>query len=449
MEHGSGVGRDDPTIDGLGAWEGVRPTLWVRVGSGVAAVAYLGHLLACYLTWPVPIGDPIGEVLTFAACTFAFFIAPRMPRLGAAISCASVAAEVFVAAAIVPTEWVASLPVLPVVVLAAGLYFGARAALWAAAAAMVIYPLVFIIAGRIGPAVGGISPFELSRMVVFEGAVAGTGMMTWFALQALSRLHTEAAERRALEGRLREAQRLQVVGELAGVAVHDFRNILGVVYNAANLLTSSTDPLARQLATDLLQSARRGQEINTRLLSVARRSDARREVIDVAQAVEAIGPLATRLVGPRCIVSIDAEGPARAIADPGEMEQVVLNLAANARDAMGGGGRVSVRVRGLGKPEADRLGSTLAAARQVLVEVADHGTGIPPELQARIFEPFVTTKPRGEGTGLGLATVKSIAVGSGGAVTLESAPGAGAAFRIFLPEAVGALSPAAPPVPVR
>jgi two-component system cell cycle sensor histidine kinase/response regulator CckA len=171
------------------------------------------------------------------------------------------------------------------------------------------------------------------------------------------------------------------------------------------------------------------------LLSVARKAESRRHVIDVARAVEEIGPLVTRLVGPTCTVSIAAAGPASAVADPSEMEQVVLNLAANARDAMDGGGTVSVRVRGVEKPEADRLGSKLQAPRQVLVEVADSGHGIAPELQEAIFEPFVTTKPRGEGTGLGLATVRSIALASGGSVSLESAPGAGAAFRIFLPEA--------------
>ena len=452
MEQGGRAGRPVTSIDGLGAWASVRSTQWVRVGSGVAAVAYLGHLVVCLVTCPVPIGDPIGEALTFAACTFAFFVAPRRPALGAGISCASVAAEVFVAAAIVPSEWVASPPVLPVVVLATGLFFGARAALVAAGAGIAIYPLAMLAAGKIGPAVGGIPPHELSRMVVFSGAVAGTGLMTWFALRALARLHAEADERRALEDQLRNAQRLQVVGELAGVAAHDFRNILGVVFNAANLLESSTDPAARQLGADLLQSARSGQGINTRLLSLARQAEPHREVIDVAHAVKEIEPLATRLVGPGCKVSIDAEGPATVLADPGEVEQMVLNLAANARDAMSGGGTVSVRVRGLGKLEADRLGSTLQAARQILVEVSDHGSGIAPEMQERIFEPFVTTKPRGEGTGLGLASVKSIAVGSGGAVALQSAPGAGAAFRVFLPEVIPGggstervLSPAAVP----
>jgi signal transduction histidine kinase len=275
-------------------------------------------------------------------------------------------------------------------------------------------------------------------MVTNEFSVGAAGVLTWLALRALARLHDEAEERRVLEDGLRNAQRLQVVGELASVVAHDFRNVLGVVYNTAGLLASSTDEAARQLGADLLLSARTGQAMTTRLLTLARKADPSRAVIDVAQTVEEIGPIATRLVGPRCTISIEAEGPAAAVADPGEVEQLILNLASNARDAMGGSGTVSVRVRGVAKPEADLLGSTLGSLRQVLVEVADHGEGIAPEMHERIFEPFVTTKARGEGTGLGLATVRSIATGSGGCVGLESAPGAGATFRVFLPEAESA-----------
>ena len=342
MTERSGPAWPVTSVEGLGAWRGVSPTLWVRVGSGVAAVAYLGHLLVCLVTWPAPIGDPIGEAITFVACTIAFLIAPRWPAAGAAISCASVAAEVYVAAAIVETQWVASLPVLPVVVLATGLFFGARAALASSIAGILVYPLAMLAAGKIGPAVGGIPPHELSRMMVISGALAGAGLMTWFALRALARLHAEAAERRELEVTLQHAQRLQMVGELAGGVAHDFRNVLGVFQNAAALLAASDHGPSRELAAELLQSVRSGQGITQRLLTLARKAEARREVIDVARAVEEIRPLVTRLVGPRCTLSMAAAGPATAVADPVEVEQVVLNLAANARDAMRGGGAVPV-----------------------------------------------------------------------------------------------------------
>jgi len=426
---------DQRSLDRLGGWASVRSTQWVRVGSGVAAVAYLGHLLVCLVTWPIPIGDPVGEALTFIACSIAFLVAPRHPAVGAAISCTSVAAEVYVASAIVPSEWVASPPVLPVVVLATGLFFGARAALAASAAGVALYPVVMLAAGRIGPAVGGVPPHELSRMVVFSGAVAGTGLMTWFALNSFARLHAETVERRQLEARIQHAQRLQVVGELAGVAAHDFRNVLGVFQNVSAVLKASPEEATRGLGDDLQRTLQSASTITVRLLDLARRAEPRHDVIDVAETVDGALPMLTRMVGSACSLEMELRRPARVLADPGEVEQVLLNLAANARDAMGAKGRITVRALALEVDEARALGSTLPPGRQVVLEVSDEGPGIPLDLQERIFEPFMTTKPRGEGTGLGLATVRTIAAGSGGAVVVRSAPGAGATFRVFLPEA--------------
>jgi signal transduction histidine kinase len=426
------------SIDGLGSWAGVRPVLWVRVGTAVGAISYLAHFVACLVSGDAPIGDPVSEGIVAVVCSVAFLLASRRPALGAAMACAAVAAQVYIATVLIPSPWVVSPPVLPVVVLATGLFFGARAALGAAAGGVIVYPLVQLAAGRIGPAAGGIPPLELSRLVTTEFSVAASGILTWLALETLARVHAEAEERRSRESQLRDAQRLQVVGELAGVAVHDLRNILGVVYNTSSLLSSSTDPAARQLAEELLQSARSGQGITARLLSLARKEEPQRAVIDVARAVGQIEPLVARLIGPRCTLELAADGIAPAVADPAELEQVVLNLVSNARDAMAEGGIVAVRVRGVPRGEAQALGSVLEHPRQVVIEVRDHGPGIAPELQGRIFEPFVTTKPRGKGTGLGLATVRSIANGSGGEVSVESAPGAGATFRVFLPEAVPA-----------
>jgi two-component system, cell cycle sensor histidine kinase and response regulator CckA len=127
------------------------------------------------------------------------------------------------------------------------------------------------------------------------------------------------------------------------------------------------------------------------------------------------------------------------VADRSQIEQVVLNLATNARDAMPQGGPVHVAVRALTKSDAEALGSQLPAERQALIEVRDTGAGMTPEVQARIFEPFFTTKPRGHGTGLGLSTVHGIVGQSGGQVTVESAPSAGSCFRVFLPLAGDAL----------
>lgn len=441
MEQRGGAGDVPASIDGLGSWKGLRSVLWVRAGTAAGAISYLGHVIACAVSGDAPIGEPVSEVVVAVVCTLGFLVAPRWPALAAGAACAAVAAQVLLATVAIPSSWVVATPVLPVVVLATGLYFGARAGLGAALAGVILYPLVQLAAGRIGPAAGGLPPLELSRLVTTEFSVAASGVLTWLALRTLARVHAEAEERRALENRLRDGQRLLLVGELAGVAAHDFGNVLGVVYNTSALLAASPDPEARRLGSELLRTARSAQEITQRLLSLQRRRETQRAVIDVARAVEEIEPLVSRLIGPRCTLQLTADGEAPAVADPSEVEQVVLNLAANARDAMAGAGRVTVRVRSLPRPEAERIGSTLEAERQVLLEVGDHGEGVAPELRDRIFEPFVTTKPRGEGTGLGLATVRAIASRSGGAVTLESAPGLGSTFRVFLPEAAGLAAP--------
>lgn len=252
---------------------------------------------------------------------------------------------------------------------------------------------------------------------------------------AFDRLLADAVERRRLEVRLQHMQRLEIVGQLAGIAAHDFQNLLAIVQNSAALLSSSPDPHARALGRELAHTARSGKDITSGLLALARREEPQPFVIDVARVVEDVRPLAERLLGPACWLELLAEGPAMAVVHPAQVEQMVLNLIANARDASPGGGRVSVCVRVLPQAAAAALGSTCDAPRQVFIEVRDEGIGVAPELQADIFEPFVTSKPRGSGTGLGLATVRSIAVGSGGCVALQSAPCEGASFRIFLPEA--------------
>jgi len=142
---------------------------------------------------------------------------------------------------------------------------------------------------------------------------------------------------------------------------------------------------------------------------------------------------------------VEPGGAAPVVADRGHVEQVVLNLVSNARDAMPGGGEIHVRVRTVTGDDARAAGSTVAAVRQALLEVADAGVGMTPETVARIFEPFYTTKPRGQGTGLGLSTVHGIVGQNGGCVAVDTAPGRGARFRVFLPLAArsGAAEPLA------
>jgi signal transduction histidine kinase len=271
--------------------------------------------------------------------------------------------------------------------------------------------------------------------------IAERALREWGHILERRRAEHELQQR---DAELRHAQKLEALGRLASGVAHDFNNVLMGIAGCAEIAARGLDGEhpSHGYLEEIRSAARRASSITARLLAFSRRGELERSVIAVDALIRAVATIARSLLPADIALELDlAADTARIDADPGQLEQVLLNLAANARDAMDGAGTVSVRVRGVEKAEADRLGSTLDAARQVLVEVADHGKGIAPELQAQIFEPFVTTKPRGEGTGLGLATVKSIAVGSGGAVALESAPGSGAAFRVFLPEAVSSPAP--------
>ncbi len=247
----------------------------------------------------------------------------------------------------------------------------------------------------------------------------------------------DVTQRRLVEERLGHAQRLEMVGQLAGGVAHDFRNLIQAMSSSAALLEEHADPGVRELASEIVDAGRHGNALTRQLLAFARRDVRRPEALDLAEVASGMERLLLRVLGPEHPLALERAGPAPAVADRAQLEQVILNLAANARDAMPGGGRVVVAIRLLDAAAAGALGSTLAAARQVLLEVRDTGVGMSPEVQGRIFEPFFSTKPRGQGTGLGLATVQGIAEQSGGHVTVESAPGRGSAFRVFLPAAAG------------
>lgn len=429
-------GREESaSIYGLGAWAGARPVLWIRAGAALAALGYSISLCFHFFTGVATIGNRETELLCIVISSLAFAISWRRPVLAAALTILGVTLDLVVGVATVPDAQYIAPIVAPVVVLGSALFFGARGAIGAAGTAMVLYPMALAISGRYGALLERLPPLERSRLLIAELAFFATGLLTALATRTLVRVHAEADEVRRLEIRLQHMQRLQVVGQLTGEVAHDFRNILGVVQNAAALLATSDDGRARALGGDLLHCARSGQTITRQLLTLARREEPRRAALDVGEAVEGLRPLVTRLLGPRCTLSLHADRPATAMADAGEIEQVLLNLAANARDAMAGAGTVRVAVRRLTLGEATQHGSPIASPRQVVLEVQDHGMGIAPELHDRVFDPFVTTKARGEGTGLGLATVRAIAAASGGGVALESTPGMGATFRVFLPEA--------------
>ena len=244
-----------------------------------------------------------------------------------------------------------------------------------------------------------------------------------------------------MEEQLREAQKMEAVGRLAGGVAHDFNNSLTAIGGFASLiLSASNEPESREAAETILGAAKRAADLIRELLAYSRRSLLQPQTIDANALVAAVRPMLLRLLGEDVSVVIESQVLAAMIrVDPGGLERVVLNLAANARDAMPGGGRLTISI--------DRRGSDDSTVGPngpwVSISVADTGAGIPPEIHSQVFDPFFTTKPVGSGTGLGLAMVKGFVVQSGGRVSLVSKPGEGTTIEILLPE-TDAAPPAAP-----
>ncbi|GGK37273.1 cell cycle histidine kinase CckA [Salinarimonas ramus] len=250
----------------------------------------------------------------------------------------------------------------------------------------------------------------------------------------------ETTEQRQLETQFAQAQKMQAVGQLAGGVAHDFNNVLQAIIGYSDLLLANhrpTDP-AFQDIMQIKQNANRAASLVRQLLAFSRRQTLRPEVLDLGDTMSDLTMLLKRLLGER--VELDLRHgrdlwPIRA--DVHQLEQVVINLAVNARDAMPDGGKLTIRTANVPAEEAGRLERPgMPAADYVLIEVADTGTGIPPEVMDKIFEPFFTTKEIGKGTGLGLSTVFGIVKQSNGFVYVDSKPGEGASFKVYLPRHV-------------
>jgi two-component system, cell cycle sensor histidine kinase and response regulator CckA len=236
----------------------------------------------------------------------------------------------------------------------------------------------------------------------------------------------------AMEEHLREAQKMEAIGRLAGGVAHDFNNSLTAIGGFAALIASgSHEPETREAAETILVASKRAADLTRELLAYSRRSMLQPQVIDVNALVRSLRPMLLRLLGEDIRVVLESRVPeAKVRVDPSGLERVILNLAANARDAMPAGGRLTISTdRRDGAASFD-----IGMPAQVVISVADTGAGIPVALQSQVFDPFFTTKPVGSGTGLGMAMVKGFVVQSGGNVTLRSEPGKGATIEILLPE---------------
>ncbi|OGQ13274.1 MAG: hypothetical protein A2138_07130 [Deltaproteobacteria bacterium RBG_16_71_12] len=277
-------------------------------------------------------------------------------------------------------------------------------------------------------------------LFLFASAVAllTSASVAWL-LGELRRRDAEAraADERAgaLERKLEESQRMEALGRLAGGVAHDFNNLLTVMRGCVTLLAESTQPSpeARVELDDLSAAVDRASTLTNQLLTFSRRQVVQVSVVDLQAVAEGMRDLLQRLVGPEVTLKLEAAGgPCLLLASPSQLEQVLMNLAANARDAMSGKGELRVRVE---RGHDARLGEVCRLV------VTDSGVGMAPEVSARIFEPFFTTKAPGQGTGLGLATVYGIVSALGGRIEVTSSPGHGAEFTTTLPVAVEARPP--------
>jgi two-component system cell cycle sensor histidine kinase/response regulator CckA len=253
-----------------------------------------------------------------------------------------------------------------------------------------------------------------------------------------------------LETRLAQSQKLQAVGQLAGGIAHDFNNLLTAIIGATDAMLAQTTADAETVA-DLRQvrvAAERGAALVRQLLAFGRRQPLQPRVVAANRTIQDLASLLQRLLGEKVRLDLTLEEPGRLIrVDPTQLDQVLINLALNARAAMPDGGALTLRTGHRTLYRAETLGAeTVPAGRYVLIEVEDTGTGIPPEVMPRIFEPFFTTRRDAGGTGLGLPTVLGIIRQSGGFLTIDSAVGRGTTVGLYLPRHEGpAPAEAAPP----
>jgi two-component system, cell cycle sensor histidine kinase and response regulator CckA len=249
----------------------------------------------------------------------------------------------------------------------------------------------------------------------------------------------DVTERRALEVQLREAQKMEAVGRLAGGVAHDFNNLLVGILGYSELLKKKVADQSSllRMANEINFAAMRARDLTSRLLALSHRQLLQPAVLDLNAVVRQCERLLRPIIGEDIRVVLRRDPKIGSVkADPAQLEQVILNLALNARDAMPRGGTLSLETSNIQVDAAlARQHPGLIPGAYVRLQVADTGHGIAPDVMPRIFEPFFTTKELGKGSGLGLSTVYGVVKQSGGCVTVSSEPGNGAAFAIYLPRA--------------
>ena len=272
---------------------------------------------------------------------------------------------------------------------------------------------------------------------IFRNTMVGTIVEGhWVRTWGITR---DVTERLHLEEQLRNAQQLEAIGRLAGGIAHDFNNILSIIMGHAELLLATgVDERSRIGLEQVRRAAERAASLTQQLLAFSRKQVLQPKVLDLNDTVADVQKMLSRVIGEDIELIAKLHPSLMAVkADPGQVEQVLMNLAVNARDAMPQGGKLAMDTSNVEVQEDEARDLDLAAGRYAMLKVTDTGNGMDALTLAHIFEPFFTTKPMGKGTGLGLSTVYGIVKQSGGGIQVESEPGRGTTFRIYLPTAEG------------
>jgi signal transduction histidine kinase len=274
-------------------------------------------------------------------------------------------------------------------------------------------------------------PRELVARVRYHGGACVARRQRDAAFASLRQSQEQLAASRSA---LHQAQKLEAIGQLTGGVAHDFNNVLQIIGGNLQLLklVGGLNEAARARADMALAGVERGAKLSSHLLAFARRQPLQAVVLDPGELLRAMDDMVRRVLGPRAhVVTEIAAGLWSTRVDPNQLNHVLLNLAINAREAMDGGGNLTIRASNAG--QGAPLPHEVAAGDYVLVEVADSGRGMTPEVLQRAFEPFFTTKPTGQGTGLGLSMAYGFVKQSGGEIVLDSRPGGGTTVAIYLP----------------
>jgi PAS domain S-box-containing protein len=260
-------------------------------------------------------------------------------------------------------------------------------------------------------------------------------------VQFIGGVGIDITERRELEDQLRQSQKMEAVGRLAGGVAHDFNNLLTVISGYGDMIMRglpAQDPL-HSCIEEVLKASSRATSLTNQLLAFSRRQVIQPKILDLNILVANMDRMLRRVIGEHIeLETLLSPGLGNVKADAGQLEQVIMNLSVNARDAMPEGGKLCIRTTNVDIPRSSRLHADVRPGSYVRLTVADTGKGMDAEIMIHLFEPFYTSKATGKGTGLGLSTVYGIVKQSSGEIVVESEPGSGATFHIYLPRATGA-----------